>query len=482
MFDLLNIQTETTMQKSVLAEIVRSLGKKEQRELHKWLQSPAHNQREDVPLLFDYLIKNLQQSDSIVEKEDAWMAIFPEKPYDDAYMRQVMYFLLKSLEEYLVFTDVCSNRVTFQNLLTRIYRERKLEKSYKQSKRLTRENLEAQPLRNGFYLYNLFLLELEESIYQVNFKQNTMVNLQETADAFEKWFLAEKFRISCEMMAHHSMYRKAHYDYGLLNSALDFAKDRKFLNEPAVSVFYNTYKAIQNSEEEQYFDEMEDLIQDLKTKFTHSEIRWLYLAALNYCIVKVNQGKTKYARRVFELYHDGIASGVLLDNNIVSPATFGNAIGAALQINEFEWAEQFVHDFEHHLEEKERKNIANFNLARIYFTKGDYDKAQRFLIQFDYDNMVYSIIAKTMLLQIYFEQSDLDAFESLLESMRIYLQRKEALNPTYKAAYKNMISLMKKLLNLNPYSKAQKSKLKELILSTNPLRERDWLLKQVDGR
>jgi Lon protease-like protein len=96
--------------------------------------------------------------------------------------------------------------------------------------------------------------------------------------------------------------------------------------------------------------------------------------------------------------------------------------------------------------------------------------------------MSLNIIAKTMLLKIYYEQSELDAFESLLESMRIYLQRKEALNPAYKTAFKNMISLMKRLLNMNPYSKAQKAKLRELIVATNPLMERDWLLKQVDGR
>lgn len=45
-----------------------------------------------------------------------------------------------------------------------------------------------------------------------------------------------------------------------------------------------------------------------------------------------------------------------------------------------------------------------------------------------------------------------------------------------------MISLMKKLLHLNIYSKAQKEKFRELVQQTNPLAEREWLLKQVDGK
>ena len=93
--------------------------------------------------------------------------------------------------------------------------------------------------------------------------------------------------------------------------------------------------------------------------------------------------------------------------------------------------------------------------------------------------MLFNLIAKTMLLKIYFETDEYDAFESLLESMRTYLQRKEALDPTRKSAYKNMISLMKKLLSLNIFTKAQKEAFRTLVQETNPLAEREWLMKQL---
>lgn len=470
------------MQKSVLAEIVRSLGKKEQREIQKWLLSPAHNQRQDVPRLFEFLCKALSQVEVSIEKEEAWKSIFPTEPYDDAYMRQVMYFLLKALEEYLVFVEFNKDKVQYQYMLTCIYRERKLEKAHKQSQRLARESLESQPLRNGYFFWNQFFLEQEEYDHRMSISQNALVNLQETSDALEMWFIAEKLRISCEMLAHRAVYQKAIYEEGILEATLQYAAQKKFLDEPAIAVFYYAYMAVKNPTEESYFDELESLIHNQFSKFSRLEIRSLYLAALNYCVAKINQQRPDFARRAFELYRKGLTTGILLDNNTVSRYTFGNAVAAALRINEYQWAEQFVRDFEHHLEEKERNSISNFNMARIYFSKGDYDKAQRLLTQFDYDDMLFNIIAKTMLLKIYYEQTELDAFESLLESMRIYLQRKEALDPARKTAYKNMISLMKKLLNMNPYSKSQKVKLRELIVDANPLMEREWLLKQVDGR
>lgn len=467
------------MQKSVLAEIVRSLQRKEIRGLNKWLQSPAHNQRQDVPLLFDYLVKSVTNGDEVPEKEQAWAAIFPGKPYDDAYMRQVMYFLLKAIEEYLVFEEFNRDPVQYHLSLTRIYRRRRLEKAYKQAQRLGNEHLDSQPLRNDYYLLQKFFLEQEEHERLMMITQNAPVNLQETADALEKWFAAQRMRIGVDMLAHYRVYQKISYEYGLLDELLVYAHDKKMLDEPAISVYYYAYKALTQPEEEPHFDQLERLIHSEMHRFHPLEVRTLYLAALNYCVAKINQGRQDFARRAFELYRRGLETGILLENNVVSRYTFGNAVGAALKMGEYDWAEKFIQDFQHHLDEKQRNSIVNFNLSRVYFEKGDYNKAQRLLTQFEYDDMLFNIIAKTMLLKIYYEQDELDAFESLLESMRIYLQRKEALDPERKAAYKNMISLMKKLLNHNPYSKAQTERLRTLAESTQPLMERDWLLRQI---
>lgn len=470
------------MQKSVLSEIVRSLSKKEIRDLQKWLQSPAHNQRQDVVRLFDYLTKTLTNSDESAEKEEAWRVVFPSQPYDDAYMRQVMYFLLKAVEEYLLFIDYTSDRVQYQIGLARIYRRRKLEKAYGQAHRLGTQNLENQPLRNDYYLLNKFFLEQEEYERKMGATQNAPVNLQETADALEKWFLEERLRISKDMLAHQNIYQKINYDHGLLNQVLSYTSQKNNLGEPAIAVYYYTYMALTNPSEEHYFDELEQFIHTGMDRFNSPEVRTLYLAALNYCVPKINQGRLDFARRAFELYRKGLENQFLLENDVVSRYTFGNAVAAALKIREFGWAEQFIHDFQGYLEEKHRNSTVNFNLSRVYFEKGDYEKAQELLTQFEYDYMYLNIIAKTMLLKIYYEKDEVDALESLLESMRIYLQRKEALDPTRKLAYKNLISLMKKLVNRNPYSKSQTERLRTLVESTNPLMEREWLLKQLDKK
>lgn len=469
------------MQKSVLIEIVRSLDKKEIRELNKWLQSPAHNQRKDVVRLFEFMTKNLPNGDEYLEKGKVWKAIFTDQPFDDAFMRQVMYFLLKAIEDYLVFSEIYKEKVQYNLILAQNYRERKLEKAYRQAYRNGKETLEQQPLRDNYFLRNKFLYEQEYGQI-TNVIQNASANLQETADTLEKWFLAEKLHIAYAMLAHRSVYSTVSYNEGMLSEVLQYCASEEVLKEPAIAVYYYAYMITTNPDQEEYFDEFEALIQKVDRQFDASEMRTLYVAALNYCVGKANRGKVEFSRRLFGLYRKGLELEYLLENGLVSRYTFGNAVGAALRNKEFGWAEKFIADFQHHLDEKERNSIVNFNQSRIFFERGDYAQAQKLLTQFEYDDMLFNLIAKTMLLKIYYETDEYDAFESLLESLRTYLQRKEALDPARKSAYKNMISLMKKLLQLNIFSRTQKESFRELVQKTNPLAERDWLLKQLERR
>jgi hypothetical protein len=467
------------MKKSVLLDIIRVLGKKEIREINKWLVSPAHNQRQDVVKLFDCLIENLTKEDVSLEKENVWKSIFPKEPYDDARMRQSMYFLLQSLEEYLAYSEMIKNPVHIQTILLEVYRRKKLEKPFKMTMEAARKHQNNSQFNDVDYLKAQHTLEKEQYLHLVGQNWNMELNLQETSSSLDIAYISDKLRLSCRMFAHQFIYKKINYDYGMLLSVFEFIEKNNLLEIPAVAVYYYGFKAINDQQNEEHYNNLEELILKHSQIFPESEFRELLLISINYCIGRMNAGIESYIARSFNLYKIGFENGILIENGIISKMSFGNAVSIALKLKEYEWAINFVEQFQSYVEEKHRKSMVHFNLSRIHFEKGDYNKAQRLLTQFEYDDILLNIIAKTMLLKIYYEQDELDAFESLLESMRTYLQRKEALDTNRKTSYKNMISLMKKLLHLNPYSKVQVEKMRELIMSTNPLMERDWLLRQL---
>ena len=211
----------------------------------------------------------------------------------------------------------------------------------------------------------------------------------------------------------------------------------------------------------------------------------LYLLAINYCISRINAGEERFFARAFELYRTGFGQFILVDNEgNVSKFMFTHSVYCAIKTTNFDWAEAFINIFSERLEEKHRHSTVQFNLSRLYYEKGDYHKAQTLLRDFDYDDMLLNAVAKTMLLKIYYKLGELDALESLIEAMRSFLQRKEALSSNHKIVFKNTILLMKKLLHLNKYSKTQVEKFRKAVMETNPIQEqeRSWFLQQIPNR
>jgi hypothetical protein len=84
-----------------------------------------------------------------------------------------------------------------------------------------------------------------------------------------------------------------------------------------------------------------------------------------------------------------------------------------------------------------------------------------------------------MLLKMYYEEEEFDVLESLLESMRNYVQRKKVIG-YHKSNYRNIIRYTRRLLRVNPYDREAKQKLGHEISEAQPLTEREWLLRQLD--
>jgi hypothetical protein len=471
------------MQKSVLVEIISVLDKKELRRLHKWLLSPAHNQREDVVQLFEYLCKHVtDKNDKALEKERIGKLLFPKEPFDDARIRQSMYFLLQSVEAFLVFTELQKDEAKTQAMLLKVYRSRKIDRAF----RLTMETAKKRQV-NEKYRNSAFFkaqCELEEEQYELlrTQKWTTDFKFQNFSDILDLSYMSDKLRFSCTMLSHQSVNKNANYDYGPLNDILKYIqKHEHLLSEPAIGIYYYAYKALTEAEKPEYFENLIKVIFDSSDAFPLNELHDAYLLAINYCSGKINRGQREYIKQSFSLYKNGFEAGVLLENNTISKSTLHNVVSCAISLKEFDWLEHFIYKFEKNLDEKHRKSMVNFSLARLFFEQKQYDKTQQYLLDFEYDDPVMNMMAKAMLLKIYFERRNLNAFESLIESMRSYLQRQEHLQ-AHKQLFKNLLSLMKKLSNLNPYSKAEIDKFEEVVRTTNPLPilDREWFLAQVE--
>lgn len=468
------------MEKSNLVSICRVLDKKEVRELRKWVNSPAHNLRQDVSDLFEYLVAGQHlSSEKFLEKERAFQAIYPDKTYSDSEMRQVMHFLLRVIEDFLVYNELAKDEVRSQTILAKVYRKRQLPKLFQKTIDVGQGIQQQQPYRNHQYFENEYAIQFEQYTYLSGLGRNTPLNLQEVSDANDVAFLANKLQLSCIMLSHQAVF-KTTYKLQILNELLSHVEENpQLLGVPAIAIYYYQYRAMTRPDEEVHYRLLKKEILENGHLFPTEEMRVIYLLTINYCIGRINAGVEGFLKESFELYKDGIQKNIFLENGVLSRFTFGNIVIAGLNLKEFEWVEDFIHRYKVFLEEKHREDLVHFNLARLNFEKKNYKKAMQLFATLDYNDILMNLVAKTMLLKMYYELDETNALDSLIGSMKTYLQRKKVMG-YHKDNYKNIIQYTKKMLKMAHYDKEQIEKLKKEIEATNPLTERKWLLAQLD--
>lgn len=468
------------MQNSQLIHILIGLHKKEVRELRKWLLSPAHNQRDDVLLLFDYLFeKNHLEEEAALTKERIFKKIFPKQAYEDARIRQTIHFLQKSVEEFLAYKEFQQSDTRQLLSLAEAYRRRNLDKLFEKTLRSLEEAQARSPIRDEAYLQNEYTIQAFHYQYISEKKRSPDTNLQAYSDSLDTQFLAGKLRLASLITAVQKIY-KQDFDTGLLREALGYAEKKQLLDQPAIRVYYHIYMALSNPDQEAHFFALKEAVFQTDHYFQPEEQRDILLLAVNYCIAKMNTGNARFIQEAFELYRRGIENQALLDKGVLNHLTFINIVTTGTSLRQYDWVHRFIENYEQYLAPQFQENFGCFSRAKLHFEKREFRQAQRLLMQFDYDDILFNLSAKSMLIKIYFEEGEFSALDSLLESLRTYINRKKAI-AYHKTIYNNLIRFTKKLIRASTYDQARKDKLRQEIEQTNPLPERKWLLEQLEA-
>lgn len=471
------------MEKSAIVTIYRSLDKSEQRELGKWLNSPAHNQRQDVVDLHQYLLAGTHlSSERALRKERIWRKLFGKQAYDDARMRQTIHFTTKATEEWLAYREWLTDNVKKRLALAGQFRRRKLHKPLEKALKQVEKQQNASPYRDEHFFRNEYLLQLEHYTNRGK-RQRTQkdVKLQAVADALDKAYLIEKLRLCCNMLFHQRV-SKTPYDIALLDEIVEHVQQTDLATTPALAIYYYVIQTIRTDNDavqEDFFFKLRSVIRTHGQLLPVHEQQEVYLMAINLCIPKLNAGIQFYLREAFEWWKLGFENEVLIENNHLSRNSFLNAAFIALNLGELEWTEDFINNYQQYLSKEHRDQAAGFARARLYYTKRDYTATMRLLAQMDFKDHLHNLISKYILLKIYYEEEEFDALESLLDSLAAYLRRREIVE-NQKINGQNIIRLTRGLLRLNNYDKDKKRVFREEIENTRPLTERKWFLKMID--
>jgi hypothetical protein len=468
------------MQQSQLLLLCEKLSKTDWQLVLDFAASPAHNTRKEVAQLLAYIRHYIGKvKDTHLEKEKVWAQLY-NRPFEAATLRVLMHLAQQLIQEALAYQHWKSKQNEVHLNLLAALRERKvIEKIVSNELKNTTQKSDNQLLKNQEFYHQQFRLESERYENAIAQKRNTAEGFQALSEALNVYFIAQKLRQACAALSHRSFMTQG-IEIDFLQEVLTYVEQKETLRAiPLVALFYHSYHALIDLEDTVHFEQMKKILFASSELFTVAELREYYLHAINCCIKRINTAKPEYIAEVFDIYRKGLETNALLEHEQLSRFTYNNIVMAGVRLKSFDWTEQFIHDYKPFLEEKYRESTFQHSLATFYFKKKDYEKAMTLLHSVEFDDVLHNLDARRMLLCMYYDLAEFESLDAHLEAFKTHLYRQKGID-TYRENYLNLVSFTKRLINLDFSNQKKINELREDILATAKLFEKEWLLAYLD--
>lgn len=462
------------MKNSKLIELLSSFSKIEMRQFRDFIASPFFNKNEELIPFAAYLHKIAPDfSNKTIDKAIVYAQLYPGTAFDIKKISYLMNYLLKLAEQFLAVTHyLAESRLSQCHTLEEMI-NRKLDKHYNYLLKKSKLELKLEEKEDVDSFYHDYLL----SDIAVRHFYNQRVrrfdpNLQHASDKLDAFYFLQKLKYSCEMLNRQTIV-SAHYQLSFIEEVKNYLLNQKSIS-PLISAYLYIMLTLSDPEEESHFLNLMELIKESGVQFAEQPRREVYLYALNYCARKIRKGQQDYRRRMLELYREGISNKALYDGEYLSHWTFNNVVKLALPLEQYDWIESFIQNYSESLAPQFRADAQHFNLAELYYHKGQLDEVLGHLNQLQFTDIHYHLGSRVILLKTYYETDDQEPLLSLLASFSVYLRRNQKISLPLKKTYLNYCNLLHQILRNNP--KKREGVLKE-IETTEPLAERAWLMK-----
>jgi len=439
------------MKDTKLFTLLRSISKKEFKELKEFIISPVINKDENFVILYNYIKKNYSSAlEGEIEKEKIYKAVFGKTEFNESKYWKLTSGFSKLMDKYLLFSAFENDQYYYKNLLLDIYRTRNVHKQFETlSKEIHRsftkefnKGLSYYLNRTHFYFQKLSYLgpdnivEFEDDLKKMfeNLKMFfIMTNITSVSiiSNFKKKFPLE-----------------AKKDVWMFKEILSYLDKNKFNVKKEDQMVYIFYLIIlmkmDYSDEKNYF-EIKKLILPSSLKFSKNLLRHILINLFDYAVKKFTSGEERFLREIYFINKIMDENSVTLFGEFIHGEYFYSVVEHSLMLNEIEWTEDFIRKYGKYLTEDYRESTLNLSRARINFELNDFTSSINDLLNVENLNPYFYLSHKILLLQNYFEIKDFESIDRLLETTQKYLNRRIDISDELKKNYLKFFEYFKKL-------------------------------------
>lgn len=468
--------------------ILKSMNKKEFKELSLFVKSPFYNTNKNVIKLCGLI---MQQSDLLnsgkIDLRYFHSKIYRNKPYKEENMKTLVHLLTRLAEKYLSYTEFIKSPGEEKLKLMRAYDTRNVEKLYRKLEKSEGEELEKISSMNLNILYRKMWYEkaridyystraIEKELHQAEIK------LSEITIAV---FFIEMFR------QFNMFWRLDYIDYEIdsefvtpVMKSIDIDRiDNMFRSGsykyyPLFEAYYCLYRSIDEDEEKSglFLDKFKTILGDKNSQIEKSEQFVLSTIMVNFIHYLYMKDFKKYEKPLFEAFRILLSLYKYSGEKHLRLTIYTNMLRFGIQLKEYEWSREFILNFSPLLEENQRENMFNYGWCFLSFALKDYEKALEYESKIDYSTMQMKYYMRDVRLCSLYELGEYESALNLVDSYRHFIKKEKNFKGEMKKGYKEFVEHANELIKMKLGSrKIHRDELIKKINNSATMRKA-WLL------
>jgi len=438
-----------------LIKILKTFSKTEIKEFKKFLSSPYHNEGRNYVSFYSEIIKYYPDFNEIKFS----METVSKNINNPETLHFAMSHLTKLAYHFLYLEQKKNDKLNEYIDLSNILRKRGFDKyALSLCEEAEKELLKKKSDRD--YYYNSFKLNIQKSIIYI--RENDVLNqfssITKMSEYFFIYFLGEIVRFLEIMQSYKGNYN---FDYDStyfanIIDSLGFGSiskniDKLKIDKTSFVKIYSLFIERMNKEKgEEYFSVISEILEKgydelepFEAAFVISKLQndwlWLNQRTINGSLSSSFEATKKYFLNIFN--NDKFSYFKM------NPNTFRNIFITAIELNELEWAEDFIQKYGNKLYPEVKEDMIKWAYGVLYFRKKEFEKSLNYMNQVKDVVDILKFDIRRDILKLNYELKYYDRIPELINSFRHFLSNTKTSIPHVIDKEKIFLLFFSKLYN-----------------------------------
>lgn len=470
-------------------QILSSLTKDEFAKFSQFIISPFFNRSKYIVKLFNDVKKFYPEfPDEKIIFEKIYTKIYPGKKYSEGTIRNLFSDLGSLAEKFLGYVVYEGSPAFNYNILLEMnYRDlsKFFVKHYEKSKVMNDEFPDVSGLKN---LYS-HLLDSELSDFNIrrsNHKDEPEMKSAESLLIYLiKFFLLKSSNIKAEKrnlnVSPEYNVVDEFFEKTDIESLINLIENNNHNEGMKLRLEYYMKMAEEAGYDDfrEYLESALDTFRKMENELSGREKFGVYVGISNIINYNMKAMDAELKKLLFEFKKEMAEKGITTEMfGKITAIDFITIVDAAINVNEAEWARNYIEDKINFVEEEMKSDLYNFNIARVLFVEKKYEDSNERLAKVRQDNIYFKVDIRVIRMKNFYELNFLEAGFSQAEAFKQFLKRSGIISDKVHRSYSNFLKFYLLLLKKKSGMMKDISLVKKELEECRALRNKIWLMEK----